>query len=90
MSDLHEAIHRVLSYSPSPMAVHEICEHPLIRNFHEDGVSENSVASRLSEPDLKDRVWSAYRKHKRYKEWWHKPWTEEHKQEILNSDGRLL
>lgn len=90
MSDLHEAIHRVLSYSPSPMAVHEICEHPSIRNFHADGVSENSVATRLTEPDLKGRVWSAYRKNKKYKEWLARPFTEEHRQELCNRKGLLL
>ena len=90
MSELHETIYRILLYSPRPLAVHEIRENESIKNFHTDGVSENSIASRLCEPALKGRVWGATRAEKRYKEWWWKPFTDEHKAQIAHEKGELF
>ena len=86
MSEIHEYIYQTLSFSLKPLCAEEMREHD--SRLREYGV--NNICTRLSDPELKGRVWGAYRKEKHYKEWWWKPITEEQKQEWLKMQGRLL
>lgn len=76
MSEIHDTILKVLTFSPQPLAVHELRKDSRLQD-----ISENSLASRLCEPALKGKVWSRIRPGERYKEWSAKPITAQQRQE---------
>jgi hypothetical protein len=90
VSEVHENVLKVLKFSPKPMAVHEMRPHPLLMQLNGgDGVSENALCTRFSDPELKGKIWGAQRPGKRFWEWHDRPFTEEHKRKVAERDGVL-
>jgi hypothetical protein len=84
MSEAHEAIIKVLEYSPKPLAAFEMRTHPLLMALNNgDGIGENALCTRFSDIELKGRIFGAQRKGKRYWEWWIRPFTPEHRGELF-------